>query len=313
MLVGDVNGDGDVNMADAAFLEQCITTPSLYYGGVDYVDLGLPSGLLWASANVGATSPEGYGEHYAWGELATKDNYAWATYKWGTSATTLTKYCTSSSSGTVDNLSTLQPVDDVAHTSTDCGWHIPSIDDWLELEKYCTMSSGFSKGTSGYYVISKQNWDRIFLPYSGYSSVDYIYDEDYDACYWANDLYALNTATAYGYYIGSSNHFWAYRPRYLGNPVRPVIYSYETVCDLDGDGLVTNADLHALIKRLWIPGDADDDGSVTLSDLSAISKHILGTEVVSTFNKYNADVNMDGLVNIVDLSVVTKIMLDKTR
>ena len=48
----------------------------------EYVDLGLPSGVLWATCNVGASNPEECGCYYAWGETVEKANYSWSTYKW---------------------------------------------------------------------------------------------------------------------------------------------------------------------------------------------------------------------------------------
>lgn len=85
--------------------------------GHEYVDLGLPSGLKWATCNVDATTPEEYGGYYAWGETEEKENYCWNTYKWcNDSLSTLTKYCTDDSYGIiVDNKTILDPEDDVAH------------------------------------------------------------------------------------------------------------------------------------------------------------------------------------------------------
>ena len=81
----------------------------------EYVDLGLPSGLRWATTNVGATNPEDYGGYYAWGEIAKKDSYTWKNYTLANgSSTTLTKYNNSSSYGTVDNKTTLEAANDVA-------------------------------------------------------------------------------------------------------------------------------------------------------------------------------------------------------
>ena len=78
-------------------------------GSHEYVDLGLPSGLLWATCNVGADSPDDYGDYFAWGETETKSDYDWDTYKWcNGSENTLTKYCTKSSYGTVDNKTVLE-------------------------------------------------------------------------------------------------------------------------------------------------------------------------------------------------------------
>ena len=101
------------------------TDNGLYYGEVlnfttesggsgsyhDYVDLGLPSGILWATCNVGAFTPEDYGDYFAWGETQPKDMYNWSTYQYcNGSGTTFTKYCSNSDygySGFTDNLTTL--------------------------------------------------------------------------------------------------------------------------------------------------------------------------------------------------------------
>ena len=77
--------------------------------GHEYVDLGLPSGTKWATCNVGATKPEEYGNYYAWGETEPKDYYDWSTYKYGSDYDELTKYCTSSDYGTVDNKNRTRP------------------------------------------------------------------------------------------------------------------------------------------------------------------------------------------------------------
>ena len=89
--------------------------------GHEYVDLGLPSGLQWATCNVGATTPEGYGNYYAWGETEPKETYSWATYKWcDGESDSQTKYCTNSAYGTVDSKKVLDPEDDVAHVNGAC-------------------------------------------------------------------------------------------------------------------------------------------------------------------------------------------------
>ena len=86
--------------------------------GHSCVDLGLPSGVKWATCNVGAISPEDYGGYYAWGETEEKENYSWSTYKWcNGSENTLTKYCVSSDYGTLDNKTVLDAEDDVAHVN----------------------------------------------------------------------------------------------------------------------------------------------------------------------------------------------------
>ena len=106
-------------------------------GSHEYVDLGLPSGLLWAACNVGADSPEDYGDYFAWAETTTKSVYNWSTYQYcmGT-ATTLTKYCSNAGygyNGYTDNLTTLQTGDDAATAQWGSGWRMPTKEEWQEL------------------------------------------------------------------------------------------------------------------------------------------------------------------------------------
>jgi hypothetical protein len=88
------------------------------YNGYDFVDLGLPSGTLWAICNVGADTPEGYGDYFAWGETTPKDTYDWNTYRhFNYSFNQFTKYCSNSNlgyNGFTDDLTTLEPIDDAA-------------------------------------------------------------------------------------------------------------------------------------------------------------------------------------------------------
>ena len=127
---GDVNYDGQVSISDVTSLidyllsgswpEDPVTPPDTH----EYVDLGLPSGTLWATCNVGATAPEEYGDYFAWGETtgynSGKTTFNWSTYKYcNGDYDKLTKYCNKSSSGTVDNKTTLDPEDDVAHVQTE--------------------------------------------------------------------------------------------------------------------------------------------------------------------------------------------------
>ena len=104
---GDTNHDGVVNIADVTCLidyllngtwpDDPVTPPDDH----EWVDLGLPSGSLWATCNVGANSPEEYGDYFAWGETESKEVYNWETYKWCNGDwDTMTKYCTKAISAT---------------------------------------------------------------------------------------------------------------------------------------------------------------------------------------------------------------------
>ena len=103
------------------------------------IDLGLPSGIKWASFNVGARAPEEYGGYYAWGETEEKEDYAADSYKWcNGSANTITKYCTKSSYGAVDNKTVLEPEDDVDYVIWGGDWRMPTYAELKELLNNCT-------------------------------------------------------------------------------------------------------------------------------------------------------------------------------
>ena len=136
----------------------------------DWVDLGLPSGTLWATRNVGASSPTDYGNYYAWGETTTKSVYAWSTYLYYRSdnnGSGLTKYCNCSEcgyNGFTDNLIRLQSDDDVAAVNH-CG-NIPTKAQWEELFNHTTKQWTNINGTNGL-LLTGSNGCSIFLPAAG--------------------------------------------------------------------------------------------------------------------------------------------------
>lgn len=138
-----------------------------------YVDLGLPSGTLWASCNIGATSPEDFGDYFAWGETEAKSNYDWNTYKnCKGSMSTLTKYCQNSANGYngfTDALTELEPSDDAAYTLWGSEWRTPSEEQFAELldDKYTTTVWLTLNNVYGLKITSKKNGNYIFLPVAG--------------------------------------------------------------------------------------------------------------------------------------------------
>ena len=130
------------------------------------IDIGLS--VRWADFNVGATKPEEYGGYYAWGEIEEKDTYTWDNYKWCIgSSNTITKYCTESIYGTVDNKTVLEAEDDVARVKWGEDWRMPTADEQQELVDNCIWSKGRLNGVDGYWITSKQNGKSIFLPTAG--------------------------------------------------------------------------------------------------------------------------------------------------
>ena len=153
--------------------------------GYTWVNLGLPSGLKWATCNVGAANPWDYGDYFAWGETVgygkndpsnannqsctggstVKTGYSWCTYKYcsGTSFNTLTKYSTNTSGiygSVVDNKTTLDLADDAAAVNMGGSWRMPTIEEQQELKANCYWEwtdSYNGKGVAGYIVYKVKN------------------------------------------------------------------------------------------------------------------------------------------------------------
>ena len=131
------------------------------------VDLGLPSGTLWADRNVGADSPEDYGDYFAWGETEPKSTYSWSNYKWcNSNYKQLTKYCTYSGhgyNGFKDNKNVLEASDDAATQNMGNNWRMPTESEIQELIDKCAWKWTTQNGVNGYKVIGR-NHKSIFLP-----------------------------------------------------------------------------------------------------------------------------------------------------
>ena len=184
----------------------------------EWVDLGLPSGTLWATCNVGANSPEEYGDYFAWGETEPKTTYSWSTYKYckGTE-TTMTKYCTSSYYGTVDNKTELEPSDDAATVNWGPDWQMPSYEQCKELTNgsYTTTTITTLNGVEGRMITSKSNGNSIFLPATGYDSY-----RGSTVYYWSRSLSESGSNYACRKDFRASSNVLCLR--YSGESVRPV-------------------------------------------------------------------------------------------
>ena len=162
------------------------------YKGHEYVDLGLPSGTMWATCNVGADTPSEYGEYFAWGETTPKDTYNWSTYKYcNGDYNQLTKYCPQSDfgyNGFTDDLKTLQPSDDAATANWGEGWSTPTYNQWVELLTKCSHSWTTINEVKGC-LFTARNGNSIFLP-----AGDSRYDEESritgdEGSYWSSTLH----------------------------------------------------------------------------------------------------------------------------
>ena len=190
--------------------------------GHEYVDLGLS--VKWATCNVGATTPEEYGGYYAWGETEEKDDYGWSTYKWcNGSYDTMTKYCTNSSFGTVDNKTVLDPEDDVAHVKWGGSWRMPTRAEQDELLDNCIWTRTTQNGVNGYKVTSKTNGNSIFLPAAGERVGTFLNSSGSSGFYWSSSLRDGGSSYACNLLFLNGDYDWKdYCLRYDGSTVRPV-------------------------------------------------------------------------------------------
>ncbi len=183
-----------------------------------WVDLGLPSGILWAKYNVGATSPEEYGGYYAWGETEEKDSYTWENYKYGE------KIWSEAENDWVWHVTGLpyticNTQFDVAHVKWGNGARMPSLEEANELVNNCTWNKHTYDNTQGYIIIGPNN-NQIFLPMEGYffpGVPSSIY-----GFYWSG-AYSSQSNFAHGIYVDWQHGFrtwdWAC---VVGAAIRPV-------------------------------------------------------------------------------------------
>ena len=218
-----------------------------------FVDLGLTSGTLWATCNIGADNPQDAGLFFAWGDTVghgsdPSDGYlfSWDNYKWCVVVdyfSHFTKYCTESSCGNdgfADGKYELDPEDDAAYINWGSEWRTPSKEQFDELKNECTWTLKTIGDVKGYEVVG-QNGNSIFLPETGWRIDDMLLD---GGAYWARSANPEDTGGAY--YLGWDD--WGeyeYGGRVNGQCVRPVInpYKYIQLVDdaVNSDAIATAA------------------------------------------------------------------------
>ena len=219
----------DIQTGQKMTIEVTVTAKSSSYtpAGVEAVDLGLPSGTLWANMNLGAEKPEDYGSYFAWGETTgyTTDGHTfdWASYKWcNGSWGTLTKYCNNSEHGTVDNKTVLDAEDDAAHVNWGGSWRVPTLADFQELLDNTTNEWTTQNGVNGRKFTSKTNGNSIFLPAAGYRCDSYLDDVGSFGRYRSSSFVERRPNDAYYLFFSSSSAWGNYGDRCNGLTVRPV-------------------------------------------------------------------------------------------
>lgn len=198
----------------------------------EYVDLGLPSGLLWATKNIGAANPEDYGYYFSWGETNIKESYYWGTYKYcNGSGTTLSKYCYSSDFGDVDNKYSLDKEDDAATQNWGEKWRLPSLEDVTELCNNCYADWVKINGISGL-RITGPNGNTMFIPSAGTKQYKTNFHKGADICLLTSTLYGdghpdLVTVFRYRNYsfgVGGEERGFGYSARAVyGEPTSGIV------------------------------------------------------------------------------------------
>ena len=200
----------------------------------EYVDLGLKSGTLWAKCNIGASSETDYGVYFQWGDISGISEsilrkysykiYYWADYKYcNGSTTTLTKYNNDSRHGTVDNITTLETVDDAATQIMGSEWRMPTKDEIQELidntdNEWVEDYNG--SGVNGRKFTSKTDGRKyIFIPAAGFD----LGEDVGSKCYvWCSSLGTSNPIGAWVLDSNSNSCFMRTLARYCGLSVRGV-------------------------------------------------------------------------------------------
>lgn len=183
--------------------------------GHKWVDMGLPSGLKWATCNVGAMSPEDPGEYFPWGETEPK----YYSQRYGVS------YITLKSQGVIDNNGNLTKDYDAAAKKWGSTWRMPTAAEQQELMNYCTwtwevLDDGNGSNFAGYKITGK-NGNSIFLPATGHSYTGTIYNAGTEGAYWSASAYD-NDVKAYYIFFSSYSFQSGNSYRDFGFNLRPV-------------------------------------------------------------------------------------------
>lgn len=202
----------------------------------DYVDLGLPSGTLWATRNVGASSPEECGDYFAWGETKPNTVYSIKTYKWfeDYDRCGVDYGCGIWHNGYLykkykdtDNKIELDPEDDAAYVNWGSQWRIPSLDQFKELVEKCALMGIEYNGVVGM-LVTGPNGKKLFLPAAGFRDGGVLEGLNHIGNYWSR---TLETSQKYecAFYMRFVPEFTEWNgifPRSKGLSVRPVRLSH---------------------------------------------------------------------------------------
>ena len=226
--------------------------------GPQIVDLGLS--VLWADRNVGAESPEEYGDYYAWGETETKDTYSFSNCKWfGYGTENLTKYITHEKNGVVDNNLHMDSEDDVAYISLGEKWRTPTEAEFKELLDRCSWEWIGDSENKGGYKVTGPNGNSIYLPSAGGKGLT---DPGYTGFYWASDIVVSVPNNSTQLIIDPGSAKLTTLVRFFGCSVRPVCGDIVKVSglSLDKNGETINQGGTLQLTATLSPGSAFEKG-----------------------------------------------------
>lgn len=217
-LIVIINIDKEKQEKGRLFYEENVKINKIGTSEKSFVDLGLPSGNLWATCNVGASKPEEIGNYFAWGEVVPKNYYNAVTHKWWYK-NDWTKYYNLF----IVSKNTLELSDDVANVNWGGNWRMPTETELRELGSYTDCRSKYKNGVSGIELTSVINGNTIFFPNSGYKIEDKIYNSDIVYC-WSS---SLSENDYHAFCIEIESFLWPEKIyRAYGLPVRPVKNKY---------------------------------------------------------------------------------------
>ncbi len=176
----------------------------------EYIDLGLPSGTLWATCNFGANKSEDFGYYYAWGEIEPKFHYDWDSYKWGNPENGFSKYQN-------DGKTVLDPEDDPVTAKWGPDWRMPTKEEWQELIDNCA-TYWEDKGAPGLWLINMKNNKELFLP----CAWDAESTSKYGVVYWTSSVSDSVDGSVYYFYMNKTVLIGSTTKRMWGLPIRPV-------------------------------------------------------------------------------------------